>query len=286
MQLDIDVLRAEIQQLAISADRLTIDPNAVVIDAQARELEQGQELLGRVASTMTGTGGAVARKVLRARDLTLARDVPDLAPYLGDVSEQLWHGLVAGRQVIVEGTQGLGLSLHHGEYPFATSRDTSAAAFLSECGVPPTAVTEVIVVLRTYPIRVGGNSGPLYNEISWQSLQERSGYPVALAEYTTVTGRLRRVAEFDWALAEKAVRINQPTALAIHGLDYVNYQDLGCRSFPALSERSQQFVGGLETRLGVPAPYLFTGPDGEALIDRAAHSAYLHERRATQAAAA
>ena len=43
-----------------------------------------------------------------------------------------------GGEVLVEGTQGFGLSLLHGEeYPFVTSRDTTASAFAMEAGLAP-----------------------------------------------------------------------------------------------------------------------------------------------------
>jgi adenylosuccinate synthase len=124
------------------------------------------------------------------------------------------------------------------------------------------------MVLRTYPIRVGGPSGPLRNEISWEEIQGRSGYPTALAEYTTVTGRLRRVGEFDWELARSATQLNGPTALALHGADYLNYEDLGVKSWGALSQKTRGFVESLERELSVPVRYIFTGPDVNDLIDR------------------
>jgi len=63
--------------------------------------------------------------------------------------------------VIIEGTQGFGLSLlHAADYPYVTSRDTTAAAFVSEAGLSPLDVDDIVLVLRAFPIRVGGNSGP------------------------------------------------------------------------------------------------------------------------------
>ena|SRR5487761_1663647 len=68
-------------------------------------------------------------------------------------------------------------------------------------------------------------------------------------------------------LAELAVRLNAPTSLAIHGLDYLDHADLGCRSVEELSVVSRAFVDELESRLGVPVRWLFTGPGGADLID-------------------
>ncbi|MEK6273088.1 MAG: adenylosuccinate synthetase [Actinomycetota bacterium] len=268
MQLDLDALHLEIEQLHIEPSRLCIDPGAVVIESDDRTTERSHQLYHRIGSTLTGTGAAAARKVIRDPQLRRADDIQELRPFIGNVSESLSELLDQGHNVIVEGTQGAGLSLHHGPYPYTTGRDTTAAGFLSEAGLPPMRVTDVVMVLRTYPIRVGGPSGPLHKEISWDEVRQRSGYPSALAEYTTVTGRLRRIGEFDWPLAQNAIRLNGPTSLALHGADYLNHRDLGARTWEELSVTTRRFVERLERELGVPVHYVFTGPDGSDLVDR------------------
>jgi adenylosuccinate synthase len=268
MQIDLDVLLDEIQRVDVGPSRLRIDPNAVVISDVDRASERRADLNRRLGSTLSGTGFALARKVRRDPALRRAQDVPELDRYLLKVADALNSRVDEGAQVIVEGTQGFGLSLHHGTYPFVTSRDTTASAFLSECGLAPSLATEVLVVMRTYPIRVAGNSGPLRNELSWDQVARKAGYPTALAEYTTVTGQLRRVAEFDWELATRAVAVNRPSAIALHGIDYVNHDDLGAADWEGLSPTSRRFVARLEKRVGCYVRYIFTGPDGSDLIDR------------------
>src|SRR5204863_6547853 len=119
-----------------------------------------------------------------------------------------------------EGTQGFGLSLFHGvQYPFVTARDTTAAAFASEVGIGPRQITDVCVVVRTFPIRVGGNSGPLQGEISWDVVREFSGAPATFPELTSVTRKVRRVARFDSALVTQACQYNSASTLAVMGLD-------------------------------------------------------------------
>jgi adenylosuccinate synthase len=269
MLLDLEVLWREIAETGVSSDRLRIDRNAAVISTEDRLEESRIQLGSRVGSTLTGTGVATARKVLRDPDLGLAATVPELAPYLADVSQELNNLLDRDGRVIVEGTQGFGLSLHHGPaYPYVTSRDTTAASFLSEAGLSPLQVDDVIVVLRTYPIRVAGNSGPLAEELSWDEIVRRAGYPHSIAEYTTVTRRLRRVGEFDWGLARRAVMVNRPTALALHGADYLSYADLGATSWESLSAATQRFVRRLEEELDVPVEFIFTGPGESQMVDR------------------
>jgi adenylosuccinate synthase len=284
MQLDLDVLLTETADLEVSPSRLMVDGGATLIGPEDVELERESGLGERIGSTLTGTGAAGARKVLRARGLRRAADEPRLAPFIGDVAGRLAELRAAGTEIVVEGSQGAGLSLHHGPWPYATSRDTTAASFLAEAGLPVTAVSDVVVVLRTYPIRVAGSSGPLAGELSWDDVRRRAGYPTVLAEYTTVTGRLRRVGEFDWDLATRAVQLNGPTALALHGVDYLNYADLGVKSYEELSTRTREFIGQLEHRLQVPVRYVFTGPDGGQLIDR--HPETVRERQGSTERAA
>jgi len=67
-----------------------------------------------------------------------ASEVSALQDYLKDTGLEVRRFLDAGKRVVVEGTQGFGLSLLLGGYwPKATSRDTTAAGFLAEAGAEP-----------------------------------------------------------------------------------------------------------------------------------------------------
>jgi adenylosuccinate synthase len=267
MQIQLELLQAEIERLEVRPSRLRIDRSATLITPEDIETERRVGLYDRIASTLTGTGAAIARRVLRREEVRRVADEPALSAYGCDVALELNDLVDRGVEIVVEGTQGLGLSLWHGHFPFVTGRDTTAAGFLAEAGLSPQVVDDVVVVLRTYPIRVGGPSGPL-DDTSWETVAQRAGYPTALAEYTSVTGRLRRVGNFDWDLAKRAVRINRPTALAVHGIDYLDYEDLGKRHWDELGPTSRRFIAELERRLNVAVRYVFTGPAGSDLIDR------------------
>src|SRR5438445_1583364 len=100
----------------------------------------------------------------------LARDIPDLKPFIRDTFEVLEEAFFNRKRVLLEGTQGTGLSLYHGNYPHVTSRDTTVAGCLAEAGISPSRVRKVVIVCRTYPIRVqspdgqGLTSGPMSQE--------------------------------------------------------------------------------------------------------------------------
>jgi adenylosuccinate synthase len=163
--------------------------------------------------------------------------------------------------VRIEGTQGSGLSLYHGlYYPKATSRDTNAAGFVSEVGLSPRLISEIVLVFRTFPIRVAGQqAGPLYDELTWERLQTESGSPVPLHEYTSVTHKLRRVARFDWAAAEHAITINRPTRVAVNFVDYLSFGNRAAAHWAALDDGAKAFTERIE-RLGPRVRYIGTGP--------------------------
>jgi adenylosuccinate synthase len=266
--LDPVVLKREIETLAIPSERIGIDPNCFVIEEKDREVERTLRLRERLSSTLCGVGAAVSRRVLRGDDAKLVRDVVKRHPWLegmiveNGVSTEVNTALDKGKKVLIEGTQGFGLSLYHsGYYPRSTSRDTTASGFLSEVGVSPRMATEIVVVFRTFPIRVAGlQAGPLREEITWEQVRKESGYPHVIEERTSVTNKLRRVARFDWELARKAITINRPTRLAVNGLDYIDYKNHGVVDFDSLTDIAKDFVEHVQALCSCDVSYLGTGP--------------------------
>jgi len=269
--IDPKVLKREIDHFGIMPGQLGVDRNCFMIEPSDRENERNQNLRERLGSTLSGVGAATSRRVMRSPDARTARnaaaDHPWLAPLLTDVSAELNRGVDNGKTTVIEGTQGFGLSLYHSDhFPKCTSRDTTASAFLSEAGLAPSCAEHVVLVLRTFPIRVPGNSGPLAAEMTWEQLQAESGYPHPIGEVTSVTCLPRRVARFDWPLARRAVAANRPTMIALNGLDYLRFSDRGVQSWDDLSTRSTLFVREIESELNVPVCVLGTGPGAKELF--------------------
>jgi adenylosuccinate synthase len=264
--IDLEVLKQELNTLGLGPDRVGVDHRAMVIEPSDRDKEAALGLKQRLSSTLCGVGSAVSRRVLRGEDVRLAGsavlEFPWLKPYLVDASGEINDGIDHGKKVLVEGTQGFGLSLYHSEvYPKTTSRDTSAAACISECGISPRLVTNIVLVLRTFPIRVAGQqAGPMFEEVDWETVQRESGYPTPLAEFTTVTKKLRRVARFDFALGQRAVEVNRPTLLALNFLDYIDHRNREAADPISLTQPTKVFMSKIEERLGVPIGYIGIGP--------------------------
>lgn len=270
---DLAVLRKEIGDFGLDARRVGVDRNAMIIEEADRDTEERLGMRERLSSTLSGVGSAVARRALRRPDVMLAGqiDEPWLKSLITDVAKECNRALDGGKKVLIEGTQGFGLSLYHSEYyPKTTSRDTCASGFLSEVGLSPLRVNEIVMVFRTFPIRVAGEqAGLLHNEIDWETVQRESQYPTNIREYTSVTEKLRRVSRFDWHLARRAVDLNRPTHLAVMGLDYLDYGDYRKTNRSELGEKSVEFLQRFEIEIG-RIGYLGTGPGLHDLCARAA----------------
>jgi adenylosuccinate synthase len=262
---DLDVLRSEVESLGLDASRIGVDRNAMIITETDREHERQLGLRERLSSTLCGVGSAVARRTLRGSDVELAGNAANhqswLRPLITDVSAEANLAVDQGKKVLLEGTQGSGLSIYHAAfYPKTTSRDTNAAGFLSEVGLSPRVVSEVVLVFRTFPIRVAGiQAGPLRDELTWDQLKDESGSPEPLQEYTSVTRKLRRVGRFDWDEARRAIMLNRPTRLAVNFLDYLGFENRAACSWDDLNLRAKDFIRQIEG-FHVPVGYIGTGP--------------------------
>ena len=269
--LHLELFLQEIKALGLDEKRIGVSPNAGIIEPWHMHQEDRLSLQERIASTLSGTGAAVSERVLRSRNFRLAKNVPELRRFLVNVPREIREADEEGKTILIEGTQGFGLSLLHSpHFPKTTSRDSTASGFCSEVGLSPRMVSDVTVVFRTYPIRVGGNSGPLRDEISWDVITKRSGAPSPIREFTSVTSRLRRVAEFDLRIAQMAIQHDLPTITALNHIDYINWDDRGKTDLRKLSLKSRLFIKQLERAVGVSFDLLGTGPEHEGIIDRRA----------------
>ena len=155
------------------------------------------EGLERAREVLTGLGDAdfealedtVAEAVTRAERL---------GPLATDTGLEIEEALARGEEVLMEGAQG-----------------TAAAA--TGTGVGPTAIDEVVGVVKAYTTRVG--NGPLPTGFEGEmdeKMRELGG------EFGATTGRPRRCGWFDAVLARYAARVNGLTGLAVTKLDVLD----------------------------------------------------------------
>lgn len=256
----------EVKQLLEEIEQ-TGTKNRIGVDAQASIIEEKHSIQDKasahlkqvVGTTGRGVGPAIEERVRRTAKL--ARDIPELKPYLTDVSKEANEAIDKGKNVMLEGTQGLLLSLYHGTYPYVTGRDTSAAAICSEAGVGPTKVDEVLIVFKSFMTRVG--AGPLPGEITKEEAIKRGWFETAAG-----TGRDRRSAPFNFELAKKAVTLNGATQAAVTKLDVLFPACKGAKTYDDLPKDAKQFIEEIEKSTGIPVVLIGTGPEALDIIDR------------------
>ena len=140
-----------------------------------------------------------------------------LAPYISDVSVDLYNSYQKGESILFEGAQGISLDVDHGVYPHTTSSNTVAGHISSGTGVTFGEINRIIGVTKAYLSRVG--QSPLPSEldgIEAETLRDKGG------EYGTTTGRPRRVGWLDLVQIRQAVRTNGLTEIVLTKLDILS----------------------------------------------------------------
>jgi adenylosuccinate synthase len=246
-----------------------VSEEATLINDQDAKNEQGDaDLVNKIGSTGKGIGSARSRRImrsaLRVADSRFLREELDkrgvvIAP------AAFWPEGEFYAHTIIEGTQGYGLGLHAGFYPKCTSSDCRAIDFMAMAGVHPWLFdeTKVHVVARIFPIRVAGESGPMPSgETTWEAL----GLP---EEHTTVTKKVRRVAQPDWPLVAEAVRANggaPVVRVALTMLDQI-FPEIKDKHLweeevdSAVMNKIRDYIKGVQVEVGAPIEWVATGPN-------------------------
>jgi len=240
-------------------NRIGVDLQASIIEEKHSIQDKTSTHLKGLGTTGWGIGPAIEERVRRTAKL--AKDIPELQPYLTEVTTEVNNAIDKNKRVLLEGTQGLMLSLFHGTYPYVTGRDTSASAICSEAGVGPTKVDNVLIVFKAFMTRVG--AGPLPGELTKEEAIKRGWFETAAG-----TGRDRRSAPFNFELAKKAVMINGATQAAVTKLDVLYPECKGVRKFEELPKETMGFIKEIERQTGIPVVLIGTGPEALDIIDR------------------
>lgn len=263
-EIDQEVLKQEFDALEESGisvrDRLLVDSQATIVDPLHHKAES-HGLVQRIGSTGKGIGAARADRIMRQAKLYGGED---------NVASSAIRHLTRGGTVIIEGTQGYGLGLHAGFYPYCTSSDCRAVDFCAMAGISPwdrsVNAFEVWVVYRSHPIRVAGNSGPMLGETDWEEIGQAP-------ERTTVTDKIRRVGQWDTDLAKAALRANggpgPNTKVALTFLDYVVPSVHGATSWTQLPHDAWMYLNQRRSELGQKVAAVGTSPNTMISIEQA-----------------
>lgn len=256
-----DVVLQEIETYGVGS-RIGIDYGCTIIEP--KHFEQERELVERIGSVGTGTGPARVDRLLRSAKI--AKDIKALKPYLVDVASEVNRAIKLGKRILVEGVQGYCLSLlNYKFYPYVTTQDTTASQFAVDIGIGPMAIDEVVVVYKAYVSRVG--PGPMRFE--WTEEQKKQ---YGIEERGTVSGRIRRLGDFDKNLAKESLSRNTGTRVAITCIDRLFKGNAGVKEFDQLTKEAKDFIEGLNTLFKKASNYysgiaaISTGPNLEDTI--------------------
>ncbi len=246
---DLDVLEAEIQAMRDAGvqpeGRLFIYPDAFIVEKRHRMAER-VDTFGVNGSTKEGVGIARAHAAMRTATQIVDVAQDEAFAWLRSfilTTDVLKDMVAEGANIWIEGTQGFGLSLRaSGYYPYVTSADITPQQLLADTGLHWDYGVRTTMLLRTYPIRIAGNSGPLA-EIDWSEVEN----PPAQPEITTVTLKQRRIGRFDMEQVKRAVDECHPDEFVLTFADYLSPESL------------RNLVLTIEGQTGVPVRYISHG---------------------------
>ena len=328
-----------VDNLWISERAQVIMPYHMLLDG----LEEGARGSAQIGTTKRGIGPAYADKAarlgihagdllrpdwLRARlELALVQKNRTLADFgqaalrLDDLLEQAvgWgkalgpriidtlpcvqEAVRGGRRILLEGQLGVMRDLDWGTYPYVTSSNPIAGGASVGAGLPPSAIGEVIGVVKAYCTAVGAGPFPV-------ELHDENGARLREVgqEYGATTGRPRRCGWFDGVAIGYATWLNGFTGLAVTKLDVLDgfaelrictgYQHGGellthvpdtavyeqvtpvyetwegwqtstenVRRWEDLPAAAQVYLRRIEELAGAPLRYVSVGPRREQMID-------------------
>jgi len=252
-----DVFLKEVNDFGAEG-RSFLDNHCGIIEQHHLDADSQGRLKEKIGSTGSGTGPANAERAMRT--LKMAKEIESLQNYLIDVPLEINSALDRNESVLIEGTQGTHLSLWHGTYPYVTTKDVTASGICADVGVGPKRIDNVIVVFKSYLTRVG--TGPMNGELSSEETSEKGW-----EEFGTVTGRLRRAAEFDFELASRAIMLSSANQISITKLDVRFPSCAGAQSIDQLDSESKSFIKNIEDKLGVSVTLIGTGAGVNDIID-------------------
>lgn len=178
----------------------------------------------------------------------------EMDPYITDTALFLNNAVRDGKNILLEGAQAALLDIDFGTYPFVTSSNPTAGGACTGSGIPPTAISKVIAVVKAYTTRVG--NGPFPTE-----LLDGIGEQLRTVgrEFGATTGRPRRCGWLDAVAVRYTSMINGVTSIALTKLDVLSGMPeiKLCSSYERISDgkRIENFTNDLKLLAGIRPIY-------------------------------
>ena len=141
-------------------------------------------------------------------------------PYITETTALLNNAIKQGKSILAEGAQGALLDMDHGTYPFVTSSNPTSGGACTGLGIPPTAITSVLGVVKAYSTRVGNGPFPTELADATGELIREEGQEVG-----ATTGRSRRCGWLDIPALRYSIMVNGISEIALTKLDVLGVLD-------------------------------------------------------------
>ncbi len=228
-----------------------------------------------------------------------------LKPYVCDTVTLIHRALEEGQKVVAEGAQATLLDIDFGSYPYVTSSNPTIGGILAGSGISASDIGNVYGILKAYSSRVG--EGPYVTELKdgtgdrirelgheygtttgrprrcgWLDLvalkyaKRINGLTALAVNHLDTVGRLERikvcvaydvdgVRTEDFSTNLGFLNRAKPVYKEFEG----NFGDIsGCGSFGELPRKAQDYIRFIEDYIRIPAKFIGTGEEREAMIVR------------------
>src|SRR5512140_1704323 len=124
----------------------------VFVKKLTRNIEEKNQILSKIYGNPELDVDRIVDEY-EAFDKKIDADVSDTSLFLN-------NALAENKRILAEGAQGALLDIDHGTYPFVTSSNPTSGGACTGLGIPPTAITSIIGVVKAYTTRVGNGPFP------------------------------------------------------------------------------------------------------------------------------
>ena len=198
------------------------------IGFQVNELYDDQDILKEKIARVLEIKNATLKHLYHKPEITveeiynkLMEYKEQLAPYVADTFDYLYHAVKDGKNILLEGQLGALKDTDFGIYPMVTSSNTIAGYGAVGAGLPPYEIKEVITVVKAYSSAVG--AGEFVSEIFGEEADELRRRGGDGGEYGATTGRPRRMGWLDLVATRYGCRVQGTTKIAFTVLDVLGY---------------------------------------------------------------
>lgn len=228
--IDLNKLNKELHELEdITNDynirkRLFISKNAHLILNKHINSEIGENKIG---TTCSGIGPCAIDKYGRTGKRIIDCDyteINNIIPYenIVDSYNMIYNKVKNNNYILIEGAQGLGLDINHGDYPYVTSSHCCATDALN-LGIPINYIRDIYGVAKAYDTYVGAKEFQPKNDNILYELQKIG------EEYGSTTGRPRQCNYLNLDFLIRSININNCNNIIINKCDIL--QKIGNECF-------------------------------------------------------